>query len=328
MPLMYYNILIHKFLTKEITAEEKVELDNWLNASNDNRQIFEEIKLLWSPDDVNDEMPDPVFQQDLHKLESAIHESVTKDNLIKSYQSTSRIRNIVLLLSLLTAGMVLGWPHLFPPSTQLVTVNNINKHNEILLGDSSHIVLNKNSFLSFSGNPDNRQCVLTGEARFNIKKGDTPFTIKTDSLSIAVKGTSFIVKAYPGTVPIVTVISGTVSVSNNQHNIELTTNEKLTIAENNIINKIPNDNPNFDSWYTNIIRFNNTPLRQVLTLLEDQYDLNFQIHEPKLLSCRFTGTFDHQDVETVLQTIAFSLDLKFIPTDKTHFSVTGPGCLP
>ena len=40
-------LLIHKFLSGEITEGEKLEFDYWLSSDAKNQQQFEAIKLVW-----------------------------------------------------------------------------------------------------------------------------------------------------------------------------------------------------------------------------------------------------------------------------------------
>lgn len=55
----------------------------------------------------------------------------------------------------------------------------------------------------------------------------------------------------------------------------------------------------------------NTELEDILTLLEELYNIAFQVGEKRILNCRFTGEFDNAKLEDVLKTLAFSMDIKF-----------------
>jgi ferric-dicitrate binding protein FerR (iron transport regulator) len=89
-----------------------------------------------------------------------------------------------------------------------------------------------------------------------------------------------------------------------------------------------NDDPNFDSWYTRKLVFKNTELEEVLPLLEELYNISFQVDERRILNCRFTGKFDNAKLEDVLKTLSYSMDIKFTSQIGNYYRVSGRGCVP
>lgn len=328
MPNMDYNILIHKYLTGEISPEDHKLLEAWLAASVENQQTFDEIKQIWeSADDEEEEMTDQTFQEEMEKLESAVQDSVNKDKLIKRYQRTSQIRNLVFVAVLVVAGAFAATFYSKEAPVNFVSFSN-TENNLLVLPDSSKVLLNRNSSLTFSSADNKREAILHGEAMFEVKEQTRPFTVLAGGVSVSVVGTSFIVKYYADTSVQVAVISGKVNVRYNNRETTLDPGEKSLTTHSGTLTKSLNDDPNFNSWYTRKLEFKNTELETVLKLVEDLYRVSFQVNEKKILGCRFTGKFDNTRLEDVLKTLAFSLDIEFTSQLGNYYQVSGSGCVP
>lgn len=82
------------------------------------------------------------------------------------------------------------------------------------LQDGTVVELNSGSSLEaprrFAG--DARRVVLQGEAFFDVAEATAPFVIETHNAAVTVLGTSFNVRAWPGTETRVAVLTGTVAV--------------------------------------------------------------------------------------------------------------------
>lgn len=328
MPNMDHNILIHKYLTGEISQEDKKLLERWLAASPENQQAFDELKQIWeSADDEEEEMTDDTFQEELEKLESAVQDLVNKDKLINRYQRTSRIRNLVLLAVVVVAGAFAATLYFKETPVNSLSFSN-TENNLLVLPDSSKVLMNRNSSLTFNSGETTREAILHGEAMFEVKEETRPFTVSTGAVSVTVVGTSFIVKSCTDSSVQVTVISGKVNVKFNNHETTLVPGEKSLTTYSGTLTKSFNDDPNFNSWYTRKLEFKNTELETVLKLVEELYQVSFRVNEKKILGCRFTGKFDNTRLEDVLKTLAFSLDIEFTSQLGNYYQVSGSGCVP
>jgi ferric-dicitrate binding protein FerR (iron transport regulator) len=328
MPNMDYNILIHKYLTGEISPEDEKRLEAWLAASPENQQIFDELKQIWeSADDEEEEMTDHTFQEEMEKLESAVQDSVNKDNLIRRYQRTSRIRNLVFVAVVVVASAFAATLYFKEARVNSLSFSN-TENNLLVLPDSSKVLLNRNSSLTFNSADNKREAILHGEAMFEVKEETRPFTVSTGGVSVRVVGTSFIVKSYADSAVQVTVISGKVKVQFNNQETTLVPGEKSLTTHSGTLTKSVNDDPNFNSWYTRKLEFKNTELETVLKLVEELYQVNFRVNEKRILGCRFTGKFDNTRLEDVLKTLAFSLDIEFTSQLGNYYQVSGSGCVP
>lgn len=328
MPNMDYNILIHKYLTGEISPEDEKLLEAWLAISPKNQQIFDELKQIWeSADDEDEEITDETFQGEMEKLESAVQDSVNKDKRIKRYQRTSRIRNLMLVACVAAASAFAATFYFKEAPVNSVSFSN-SGNNMLVLPDSSKVLLNRNSSITFNSAENAREAILHGEAMFDVSEESRPFNVLAGGTLVTVMGTSFVVKSYADSSVQVTVISGKVKVRSNNQETTLVTGEKSYVLHSDTLTKSFNDDPNFNSWYTRKLEFKNTELETVLKLVEELYQVSFWVNEKKILGCRFTGKFDNTRLEDVLKTLAFSLDIEFTSQLGNYYQVSGSGCVP
>lgn len=326
MPFMQYNILIHKYLTGVINSEETLELNKWLSDDPLHRREFEEIKLLWdSAEEDEAEVTDVQFHEGLRKMERAIEDSTEKEHLVQRHIIRNRYKNLVIAILAITTVFLFAWmdAHKMPESS-IMASNNGNQ--ELVLTDNSRMVLNDNSTASFSTGSDRREVSIKGEAFFEVSKDSRPFIVTANDVTLTVLGTSFNVRAYPDKPVEVIVISGSVEVKYQDSVIILFSGEKSRLAEYEGLTKLYNDDPNFNAWYTGKLEFNKTELKEILPLLEKQYHTSFNVTDPQILGCRFTGKFDNSALEDVIKTLSFSLDISFTSRIANSYTVSGKGC--
>jgi ferric-dicitrate binding protein FerR (iron transport regulator) len=178
------------------------------------------------------------------------------------------------------------------------------------------VVLRKGATLSypdaFSGNI--REVTLTGEAWFDVQHDKAhPFRIQTNRATLEVLGTSFTINTNDQQDELI-VTTGKVLFTN-----KAATAEKHIIYPNqqSILTKKgfeiqPLNDPNFLSWKTGIIKFNNTPIDQVTNILSRHYGLFIQ---PDSLLMKLpvrptiTATFNQQPVDSVLEEIKMLVNI-------------------
>jgi len=59
--------------------------------------------------------------------------------------------------------------------------------------------------------------------------------------------------------------------------------------------------------------------------LEEQYQVNFEVSDPEVLACRFTGIFDHESLDKIVKILSYSLDFTYELDDGKYF-IKGKGC--
>ena len=183
------------------------------------------------------------------------------------------------------------------------------ENTEITLPDSSEILLNAESKVSYSEKnwETKREISLDGEAFFKVAKGKK-FTVTTQQGKVTVLGTQFNVENRDDFFE-VTCYEGLVSVTFNGTEFKLPAGNSA-VAIDGIIKKSKVEVNGQPSWVNNESTFKSIPLKYVLAELQRQHDLEVSlddIDENQL----FTGTFSNSNLDLALKSISTPLQISF-----------------
>src|ERR1044072_9633300 len=216
--------LIVKYLVNELSEEEDSLIVEWINASEENRHYFNDIKEAWQltaiklTQQVNEEAEWDVVKQHIAARETKV---VTLDE----YAEEERVqfkrviyRRIGMVAAAVAAVLViaLGWNYFFTGSNmpEVITktdnskdevvkpviqheINTTGKEKNIKLADGSVVVLFNNSELIFEKPFVRRNIKLIGKALFRVAKDATkPFTVESGAIATTALGTEFTVTAF------------------------------------------------------------------------------------------------------------------------------------
>ena len=127
----------------------------------------------------------------------------------------------------------------------------------------------------------------------------------------------------------VVLTNGKVSVYYTSHpkeNVLLVPGEKAVLsAEQNLISKSTNTDPNYMAWKTKVLVFDNETLAQVVNTLQSVYQTPVTLADNALAECRVTASFNGQSLQSVLQVIKETLDLQVKQNGKT-IEISGKSC--
>ena len=147
---------------------------------------------------------------------------------------------------------------------------------QLTLTDGTKVWLNAESTLeypeTFEGKP-NREVYLKGEAYFEVTKDtEHPFRVKTDALETLVLGTSFNVRAYSKEDTQVTLVEGSVKVSDkHQNELRLQPGEHTDQKLNKTKVEKADD---YHSWAEGMFYFDHTELVEIMRELGRWYNIN------------------------------------------------------
>ena len=189
-------------------------------------------------------------------------------------------------------------------SDQFITIKNSEAHaKRAMLPDGSIVSLSKSSEIRFVNDPNSasRELFLKGEAYFDVAHDkERPFYVYAGDMVTKVLGTSFNVNAFDknGNVT-VTVKTGKVSVYsiNAAHKkVVLIPNQEAVYnkTKNALATHSVNELKTIDlikQQQLSEIRFDETPVSEVLTRLGTDYDIEIIFNEDSLDGCVLTSTF-------------------------------------
>ena len=197
---------------------------------------------------------------------------------------------------------------------------------EIMLPDSSLIVLNAGSSVKYSinGEGGTREVFLNGEAWFDVQKNEhKPFVVHTSIYDINVTGTQFNIKAYPAENEVTTTLEeGSVFVSSTEqcklsNTIKMVPGEQLTFdksTKNIAIKKVNTDS--FTSWKDNKLIFVNTSLKDLVVLLERKYGVDIEVKHVAIHDYHFDGTFKDETIIEILDILKRALPINYKIVDQ------------
>lgn len=159
----------------------------------------------------------------------------------------------------------------------------------LTLSDGTEVLLSANSRLEYTKvfSAEKREVTLTGEARFSVAKDAArPFIVRTEQIQTQVLGTVFDVKAYPKTLPDVTLYEGKVEVSLNGSSPRLLQpGEQASISQEGKL-QLAKASTDQGKWTEGEFAFDNRELKSVMQEIGSWYNISVVFHSRPLLEER------------------------------------------
>lgn len=317
--------LIVRYLSNEASAIDQEHLFDWISQSKENQKIFNAYVAAWSKQTRNPHVVDT--ERALGKFNQKIDAYELLEN--KKIVFWNRWNIAAAVIFMITAGFILyntgkNAYQTYADSllTEFVTTTN---REAITLSDGSVITLNANSALKY---PEafpvaGREVYLTGEAFFEVAKDPAkPFIIHTGNIITQVVGTSFNIHASDTSI-IVSVATGSVHVSDGSTTEQLKPYEKVTYRQKAFVKT--STNLSELAWTDRTLKFENTPLEQVIKKLQQHYEVKIILENVALTKCTLTGKFTNEPLDAVLQAMEYSLGTHASQLNDT-ITLSGTGC--
>jgi ferric-dicitrate binding protein FerR (iron transport regulator) len=189
---------------------------------------------------------------------------------------------------------------------------------ESTLPDGTQVALNAGSSLKYPENfkGKEREVILQGEAFFDVTHDEKKtFVIKAQELQIKVLGTSFYVNTQrnENTIEVV-LMKGSVQLDFNEKQMVLKPGDKAIILKHHgEIVRQENNDPNLLSWKTKIMQFTDTPLHEIVEVLENVYHKDIVVLTPEINNRVVTATFEGQSLEAVLLVLQSTINIAAKP---------------
>lgn len=331
-----------KVLRGHASQEEREFLDAWLKESDVHREEFAAVAETWDKAGRAGVpvVPDPLGQWAI--LESRLntpadipipvhpdHAPVRMPELrrrpMRAFRSIGVGMMVLVVMAGLTSGIfwLAGRSHpaatersvpgsMIGPEREYTTANG--RRAMIPLPDGTVVHLNAASRLSvdpaFGGTE--RRVVLEGEAYFAVAPDPSkPFRVHTGASFTEVRGTEFGVRYRRDKVDVV-VSRGKVRVVSRSKggSVDLERGEGVTATASGELSKPHRvDLHTSLAWRENRMAFKKTPLEDVMTEIEEVYDMHVEFKSPAVRSRTLTGTFSVDSIDVVLSQIALAMDV-------------------
>lgn len=321
--------LFQKYLDRQCTAEEKVQVQEWLNGPEAALDAIYQNIWLQS----NGTMPEAETKLLWRKLEgtlvnsqSAIASGIDKPGASIVKLLFVRMRAVVAAAMLLLVGGGC-WYFMAHRWTKIDNASSVAKR--IVLPDSSVVWLHGHAALWYSPvfNRQERAVRIKGEAYFIVKEDPTrPFLVYTPAIVAKVLGTEFNVEAYEEErVVKVSLNKGKVAISpagpaTAGTSPDKRVSEKILLPgqmlradkKSNTMLVQPIPVQKVQAWTTGGFVVNDLTLEQVIVRMEQQYNIRIHYNDQTMLqSCEnIASTFRQESWQQIIRQVCFTCHIR------------------
>jgi len=298
-------------------VNKKLLKDNLIAKWLDNRLSDEQKKQLESSGEL-DELKIVLDEIDTWKVkkfdtENGLADLKRRKKLVitpapsKQPNISSRWLQIAASILILVTTGYFSWDFFLNQTTTIKT--QIAENKTIELPSGSTIKLDALSQISYKEKnwKDNRIIHLTGQALFDVTKGNS-FKVITDRGNINVLGTQFNVNTSNNVFEVV-CFEGKVKVSFQNDELILTKGESAVVQKNEL--KQTTHISTEPDWTNGYSKYDKTNLQEVITDLKKYYTIKVQLPK-KYENLEFTGTLTHKNLDTALQTLFVTMEIKYV----------------
>lgn len=200
-------------------------------------------------------------------------------------------------------------------SQRVYTVNDGVK-GMVTLPDSTQIWLNGGSLVRLEDDFENRRSIyIEGEGYFNVKADEgNPFYIKTSKdVTVKVTGTEFNLCCYNEQPDVrISLVKGSVELLKGEKTIlKMSDNEKASIRGGEVESQEEGGLEESLAWTKGSLRFENTPMKEVLVKLEHWYGVDIVVEDIRIYNSSFTGDFRSESLVQVLELLEITSGVKY-----------------
>jgi transmembrane sensor len=299
----------------DVTAQERIEFENWLAADPANRETYEKCERISAWPQRLQAQPEL-----LQKLRSRLdHPAIPLKRPGKSYAWP-----VAIAATLAAVAFALAvYPRFGQDGVEIATRKG--EQRTVALDDGSTIQLNTGSEAVYRLTAAERRVELKmGEAFFDVAKDSRrPFIVRAGKTEVRVLGTQFSVRQIGDRVDVV-VKEGRVSVTQVPQATSSTTPPMVELVPGNLAHvesqaqavRISTVDLNQAlSWRAGIASFDSTPLEDAVAELNRYGKTPFVIEDQSLREVRISGQFRVGDVESIRFMLRESFGVESSPSE-------------
>lgn len=305
-------------------AEHTEFWEEWLSANPEKYETLQTARQLvrslsQDEDEVQEWELDEIWQhltiaRKKHQIKESTGSKIIPSGFLKSRQMLAVAAIGLLLLISLPVFFYLNYP------SPIEYATDYGEKRTLKLPDGSGVILNAHSKITLparwtSGTP--RKVKLEGEAYFSVihKADDQEFIVLTsDGMQVEVLGTEFNVSDRD-TVNQVVLVSGKVRlhIGNNAayKQVDMQPGERVEVSERTDKITIKAVQPeHYTAWKDNKFIFDNTPLQQIATMLEQNYGYPVVFQDTALADLKLTSSFEAKSLDHILVNLSETFGIR------------------
>lgn len=306
--------MIVSALQGTLTPDEELQFRQWLAVSEDNQQKYDQLQRIWK-----DRLANYMVYREADEMKAleAVHRKISDSRVIATgfAKGAPMMRRWMAAAAVLLLTVGAGWWYLAGKSSSIQYETASNEQKSIALPDGSTVDLNSQTRIRVSTgyNKTGRTVILaSGEAHFDVSHQERlPFMVDMDVASVKDIGTDFTVQRTKDSIK-VTVSGGRVAF------IQKGTGDSREISAGNSVIFYIRENRfgNITATDTTIggaqpLRFNNSPLSEVVAVLQKLSGKKISLSDPALGQKRLAILLQGESFEDALKIICASLDLEY-----------------
>jgi len=314
---------LFEYLSGRANPLEKQLIEDWITA-NENTETFYEWLL-----DYETQCPQFIPDQEaavkslVQRIDSESYTETGRQRTINGNGQSSlfldKIKRSWLIAASITLLLSCCW--LLRESLQYKSYQtSYGQITNVYLEDGSKVALNSNSKLKvprFGFDQNVREVILQGEAEFSVSHtiDNKRFIVKTsDQFRVEVLGTTFSVFARPrGTK--VALSCGSIKLDysqNNQHKeMMMEPGDMATLDHAGKVQlEKKQDTKTFVSWKEQRYVFNSTSVKEIISMVEENFGQKIKLKDPEITNRTITGNFRTKNANELLKTVSEVLNIK------------------
>jgi len=194
------------------------------------------------------------------------------------------------------------------------------------LADGTKVHLNAESRLEYPSRfeGDERIVSLQGEAYFEVAKDPLhPFVVQSNEVNTRVLGTTFVVRNYEESLPVIALIEGRVEVMNNKqpsNTLQLEPGQIVQLASNDSLTLLNEDIDQFTYWRSGYFYYDDKELLEIATEIGRWYNVNvvFESEIPMHLRMHYFCN-RNANIEEAIRILNYQPDLNIKLADNTVY---------
>lgn len=320
------NDWITGYLTNSLTPEETQSLQEWLNASEENRKYFSDMQEVWIA--ASDETEDSSFNKDKAYQLFLKQTGVTPQqgiNKRKAFQLRPWMYAAAMIIVVFICGTIAfqsGKSVIRNQLTQISIEAPYGSKTKLYLPDGTLVWLNAGSKMSYAQDfgINERTLDLSGEAYFEvIKNEEMPFKVHTEELDVKVLGTKFNFRNYKDDLEAkVCLLEGKVALNTREKETILHPDQQALLDKKTGKLSVSGTKAAYSAEWTNDrLYFDEVLLSDIIKELERSYDVKITVADDTLNTIRFYGNFRkrEQSIQEIMDVLS--------STDKMTYTMNG-----
>ena len=300
------------------TDAECAEVERWIAESDENRKTADRLRYIAFAADTLYAMR----KVDVDAARKAVHRRIAAARRTRIFAALQRTAAAMFLPLAGLAAYLLADRYAAEQSVaEFVELRTAaGMVSTVTLPDGTEVWLNSDSYLKYPTRfVGDREVELVGEAYFKVAKdGRTRFGVAARDMRIEVTGTEFDVDAYDDAERSIktTLVEGSIELhydDKNAHRRVLKMKpEQCAVLEGGTVTVSTVDVESVVSWRDGRIVLDRTPLADALRMIENRFNVRFDVKNRSLYAHKFTGVFAEQRLDTILEHFKYSSHMRFV----------------